>query len=81
LEDAVEDAVISLAEQGTPLPSVLNIWYPEVEWPVIERFHRLRIRKDRKIGVLKDRFPFIRTQVLGISVSLMPEPKYIETIH
>lgn len=80
LEDAVEDAIVSMVEQEIVLPSTIDVWYTEEEWVSVEAFHRLRIRTDRKLGIQKDRYPFIRMQVLGLAVNLAPEPKYVETI-
>lgn len=80
LEDAVEDAIFSLSEQSFILPATIDIWYSEEEWVAVERFHRLRLRKDAKIGISNDRYPFIRLHILGINVNLFPEPKPIETI-
>lgn len=83
VEDAVEDAIVSLVEQGTTLPQSLDVWYTEEEWVAVERLHRLKINPQRKLVLVADRYPFIRTQVLGVSVNLAPEPKYehVETIH
>jgi hypothetical protein len=80
LEESIEDAIMSMAEDNWVLPKELNIWYTEEEWVAIERFHRLRLRKDLKMGIVKDRFPFIRLKCLGINVNLFPEPKYTDTI-
>lgn len=81
LDDAVEDALLSMKEQEILLPNPIDVWYTEEEWTVVERFHRLRVRKDGKMGIMNDRYPFIRLNFLGIDVNLAPEPKYIETIH
>jgi len=81
LDDAVEDALLSLKEQDVILPPVIDVWYSEEEWSNVERFHRLRVRKDGKMGILPDRYPFIHMNFLGIDVKLAPEPKYTETIH
>jgi hypothetical protein len=81
LEEAVEDAIMSMAESNVIVPTCIDVYYTEAEWEGIERFHRLRIRKDRKMGITKDRWPFIRLRVLGISVNLMPDPKLLESIH
>lgn len=81
LDEAIEDAVISMSEDGIVPPSNINIFFSEKEWVGIERFHRLRKRRDGKLGIIKDRYPFIRIHVLGIAVNLFPEPKHIETVH
>lgn len=81
LDDSVEDALISMKEEGFLLPNPIEVWYTEEEWTSVERFHRLRVRKDGKMGIMNDRYPFIRMNFLGIDVKLAPEPKYIETIH
>lgn len=80
LEAAIEDALISMKEQDVILPPSIDVWYTEEEWVAIERFHRLKLRKDGKMGIINDRYPFIRLNFLGIDVRLAPEPKYVETI-
>jgi len=72
-EDAVEDAIVSLVETGAKLPQHLDILYTEAEWVAVERFHRLKVKKDRSLGMVADRYPFVRLQVLGISVFLGPK--------
>lgn len=81
LQEIVEDAIMSMAEDGIVSPKVIDIYYPESEWVGIERYHRLRLRKDGKIGIIKDRYPFIRLQALGIAVNLYPEPENPESVH
>lgn len=81
VDDAVEDAIISLIEQEVVLPDHIDVWYPEAEWALVEKLHRLKINQDRKLVLVKDRYPFIRVQILGITVNLAPGPNYTETIH
>jgi hypothetical protein len=83
LEDAVEDALITMLEEGHILPDTVDIHYDENEWEKVERFHRLRTTKSGKIGLLKDRFPFVRMKPMNINVNLMPynPTKKAETIH
>ena len=81
LEDAVEDAVVAMVEQGIALPAELPVYFAPAEWEAIERFHRLRLRKDGKMGITKDHWPFVVVQVLGITVRLSPEPTEMSFIH
>jgi len=81
LDDAVEDALISLKEQDILLPKHVYVWYTDEEWSNVEKFYRLRVRKDGKIGILPDRYLFIHLNFMGIDVTLAPEPKHTETIH
>lgn len=84
LEDAVEDALITMLEEGHRLPDIIDVHYDEAEWERVERFHRLRhSAKSGKIGLLKDRFPFVRMKSMNINVNLMPynPTKTPETIH
>ena len=82
LEEAIEDAIFSMSEQNWLIPSTIPVWYSEEEYSNIERFHRLRVRKDGKLGILNDRYPFIRLSILGININIFPEiPPAPETIH
>lgn len=81
LEDAVEDAIVAMAEQNIALPSAISVYFTPKEWEAVERFHRLKIRSDGKLGISKDRWPFVVLKVLGISVRLSPEPTEMSFIH
>lgn len=86
LEDAVEDAILQLAESGTVLPPKLTVRFTDKEWELVERFHRLRIVDEKPVFV-EDRYPFVDLTVLGIDVRLTPfnplkdELSSLETIH
>jgi len=82
LEEAIEDALMSLSEDGFGLPKSIDIVYSEEEYEKVERFHRLRYIKSKgRMGITKDRWPFIRLQLLGVSVNVIPEPKPLNSIH
>lgn len=84
LEDAIEDALITMLEEGHRLPSTIDVHYTEAEYELIEKYHRLRVKKSNgKLGLLKDRFPFIRTKLMNINVNVMPfnPAAQPETIH
>lgn len=80
LEDAVEDAIMSMAENNEVVPGKLEITYPAEEYKLIEKFHRFRVLESGKRGFTKDTWPFIRLHVLGIDVTISPEVEY-KTIH
>jgi hypothetical protein len=72
LEDAVEDALVSILESDGKLLQFIPVRYTEEEWAAVERFHRLRTNKDGKIGLTKDRWPFIQLHALNVTVRLEP---------
>lgn len=83
LQDAVEDALVSMLEEDGKLPQYIPVRYTPEEWVAIERFHRLRTTKTGKPGLTKDRWPFIQVHSLNVTVRLEPFNPTVEpvTIH
>jgi hypothetical protein len=80
LYDAIEDAIMSIAEANEVCPTTINIHYPKDEFEVIEKFHRFRVKADGTKGLTAERWPVIRLKVLGIDVNIHPEPEQKDTL-
>lgn len=80
LTDAVEDAIMSMAENNEIVPLRVDIFYSAEEYELIEKFHRFRVKDDGKRVLTKEVWPLIRLHVLGIDVTISPEVEY-NTIH
>ena len=75
LYDAIEDAVMSIAEANEVAPTTINIYYPNEEFEIVEKFHRFRVKADGTKVLTAERWPVIRLKVLGIEVNIYPEPE------
>ncbi len=73
IED-VEDALISILEEGGKLPPELVITYPVKEYEIIEKYHRFRCFPDKNLrGFTKQRYETIRLFLMDVDVTIKPE--------
>lgn len=82
LFEDIEDCLISMAEEGIVSPNEIVVTYTQVEYDLVEKYHRFRYLPEKKLkGFTKDRWPIIKVHINGIDVAITPEQKVEETIH